>query len=137
VWTTRPPPTIAAPTNLVATAVSGTQINLSWTDNAANETGYKIERSTDGVNFYALAGTGVNGHSYSNTGLTAGKKYYYRVYAVNTTDRSGFSNVANAVTTTGTPTVPATPTGLSAAPASSSQINLAWADNSSNETGFR
>src|SRR5207253_3069049 len=75
--------------------------------------------------------------SYSNTGLTAGKKYYYRVYAVNTTDRSGFSNVANAVTTTGTPTVPATPTGLGAAPASSTQINLTWLDNASNETGYR
>jgi hypothetical protein len=137
VWTTSPPPTIAAPTNLVATAISGTQINLTWTDNAVNETGYKIERSTDGTNFYALAGTGVNGHSYSNTGLTAGKKYFYRVYAVNTTDRSGFSNVANAVTPTGTPTVPATPSGLAAAPASSTQINLTWSDNSSNETGFR
>src|SRR5512143_2206920 len=34
----------AAPTNLVATVVSKNQVNLSWTDNAANEDGFRIER---------------------------------------------------------------------------------------------
>jgi len=39
---------VAAPTNLSTSAVSSSQINLQWTDNATNETGYSVERSTDG-----------------------------------------------------------------------------------------
>jgi hypothetical protein len=137
IWTGGTPATLNAPNDLVATSISGTQINIAWTDNNTAESGYKIERSTDGVNFYPQAGTGVNGHSYSNTGLTAGKKYYYRVYAVNSTGgRSGFSNVASAVT--GTVSNPlGAPTGLAASASSSSQINLSWADNSTAETSFR
>jgi hypothetical protein len=138
VWTTSPPPTLAAPSNLTTTVISGTQINIAWTDNANNETGYKVERSTDGVNFSILSGTNIDGHSYNNTGLTAGKKYYYRVYATNTNGNSAFSNVASAVTGTGTgSTTPAAPTTLVASPVSTTQINLTWTDNSNNETGFR
>src|SRR5207237_1362107 len=37
----------AAPTGLVATAASQTTIRLTWTDNSSNETGFKIERSTN------------------------------------------------------------------------------------------
>ena len=39
-----PPP--AAPSGLSATAVSSSQINLSWTDNSSDETGFKLERKT-------------------------------------------------------------------------------------------
>jgi fibronectin type 3 domain-containing protein len=127
----------ADPTGLVAAAVSGTQVNLTWADNATNESGYKIERSTDGMTFYPLAGTGVNGTRYSNTGLTAGKKYYYRVFAYNAGGNSAYSNVASAVTGT-TPTNPlAAPTNLAAVAAGSTQINLTWADNATAETGYR
>jgi predicted phage tail protein len=94
-----PPGVPAAPTSLAlakSTSVVNS-INLSWHDNAANETGYKIERSTDGVNFSPLAGGGVNMTFYRNTTLTPGKRYYYRVYAVNAAGRSAFSNVASLV----------------------------------------
>jgi hypothetical protein len=126
----------ADPTNLVAVSVSGTQVNITWTDNATNEVGYKIERSTDGRTFYPQAGTGVNGKGYVNTGLTPGKRYYYRVYAYNGSGNSGFSNVASAVTgTTSNPM--AAPSNLGAVAVSSSQINLSWADNATAETGYR
>ena len=50
-----------APTNLVTTAVSTNQINLSWTDNANNETGFKIERKTGAGGTYGqIATTGAN-----------------------------------------------------------------------------
>jgi hypothetical protein len=143
---TKPPPppptgTPAAPTNLTATAsttATGT-ISLKWNDNASNESGYKVERSTDGANFYPLAGTGVNGTSNTNTGLTPGRRYYYRVYAWNAQGNSDYSNIASAVAgqSTPPPTTPAAPTGLTASAASTSQINLAWTDNATNETGYR
>src|SRR5437879_4982668 len=48
-----PPPTNApaAPTNLVANAISGSQISLSWSDTSDNEAGFKLERSTNGTSF--------------------------------------------------------------------------------------
>jgi hypothetical protein len=152
IWNTAPPPppppgVPAAPTSLTATAISGTQINIAWTDNATNESGYKIERSTDGTNFYALAATGVNGKSYQNTGLSAGRRYYYRVYAINAAGRSSFSNVGSAVTLTTTPPPPPPPpSGAPAAPTSlvltrsasvANEIDLKWLDNATNETGYK
>jgi hypothetical protein len=138
VFNDSPVPTLAAPTNLVATVISGTQINLTWTDNANNETGYKIERATDGVHFSILSGTGLNGHAYNNTGLTAGKQYFYRVYAQNSNGNSAYSNVASGITGTGgTPTTPATPTNLGASATGTSSIHVSWSDIASNETGYR
>lgn len=138
VWTTSRPPTLAAPTNLVATVISGTQINVTWTDNASNETGYKIERATDGVHFSILGGTGLDGHAYNNTNLTAGKQYFYRVYAINSNGNSAYSNIASGITGTGgTPTTPASPTSLAASATGTSSIHLSWSDNANNETGYR
>ncbi len=123
------------PSNLTATAVSSSQINLAWTDNSSNETGFKIERSTDGTNFGQIATVGSNVTSYSNTGLTASTLFYYRVRANNAAGDSNFSNTANA-TTQGTITV-AAPTNLIATAASKTKIKLAWTDNSNNEQGFK
>ena len=62
----------AAPTKLSATAVSGSQINLAWTDNASNESSYQVQRSLDGVSFSTVATLAANSTSYSDTGLSAG-----------------------------------------------------------------
>jgi hypothetical protein len=40
-----------APTNLTLTVVSSSQINLSWSDNSDNETGFKIERKIEGGSY--------------------------------------------------------------------------------------
>ncbi len=125
----------AAPSNLTATAVSSSQINLAWTDNSSDETGFQIERSTDGANFGQIAALGAGVTSYQNSGLAPGTTYWYRVRAVNSGGNSPYSNVATAATPSGSP--PAAPSGLTAAAVSRTQINLAWTDNSSNETGFR
>ncbi len=48
----------AAPTNLVATLQTGPQVSLTWRDNATNETGFVVERSSDnGVTFTPLPTT--------------------------------------------------------------------------------
>jgi uncharacterized protein (TIGR02145 family) len=76
------------PTSLTGTVVLQTQINLSWTDNSTNETGFKIERRTGSAN-YAVVGT-VNQDilSFSDTGLTPSTTYTYRVYAYNAVGNS-------------------------------------------------
>src|SRR5207249_810171 len=73
----------SAPTSLTATAASSSQINLAWTDNANNETGLKIERSPDGVNFTQITTVGANVTTYPDTGLAPTTHYYYRVRATN------------------------------------------------------
>ena len=73
-----------APSNLSSTAASASQINLSWTDNSSNESGFKIERKTDVNGAYAqVAVAGPNATSYSNTGLSGSTTYFYRVRAFN------------------------------------------------------
>jgi len=88
----------AAPTSLTATPVSRSQINLTWADNSSNETGFKIERSTNNRTFTQIATVGANATSYSNTGLSRSTTYYYRVRATNTAGNSGYSNTDSAKT---------------------------------------
>jgi hypothetical protein len=92
----------AAPSGLSAATVSSSKINLSWTDNANNETGFKVERKTGSGGTYAQIGTtGAGVTTYNDTGLTAGTSYYYRVRATNAAGDSSYSADAN--TTTSTP----------------------------------
>jgi fibronectin type 3 domain-containing protein len=98
---TAPP---AAPTNLTATAVSGSQIDLSWNDNSNNEDGFQVEISTDGVNFSPLATASANATAYSAVGLQPSTTYSFRVRAFNSVGPSDYTNVASTPTTNGTNT---------------------------------
>lgn len=125
----------AAPSNLRATAVGSSIISLSWNDNSNNETGFKIYRSTEAIlGFEQIATTSANTTISMNTGLNSDTKYYYRVKAYNSAGNSNYSNTANATTLA---VLPAAPSHLTATAASTTQINLAWRDNSNNETGFK
>lgn len=89
----------ADPSDLVATATSSSSIRLSWTDRSSNEAGFRIERSTSATTgFYWIATTKANVASYSDSHLTAGTTYSYRVRATNSAGSSGYSNVASATT---------------------------------------
>lgn len=89
----------AAPTNLVATASSKSRINLSWSDNSSDETGFVIERSPGGTSsFSPIHTTSANATSYSDSGLQCGTVYYYRVQATSASGSSDYSNTANATT---------------------------------------
>jgi len=100
VQVTTPAPTPpAAPSNLSAAAVSGSQINLSWADNSNNEDGFKIERSPNGSSSWIEVGAvNANVTAFQDTGLACNTTYYYRVYAHNAAGNSGYSNVALATT---------------------------------------
>jgi fibronectin type 3 domain-containing protein len=126
--TTGPP---AAPSALTATAASATQINLAWTNNAINQTGYKVERSVDNVTFAQIGTTGASATTYSDPNLAPKTLYYYRVRATNSSGDSAYSNVSSATTLPDT-TPPTAPSNLKATAASSTQINLSWTASTDN-----
>src|SRR5207247_6345666 len=119
----------SSPTGLTATALSSSQINLSWAAPADNGgsviTGYKIERSTDGGSTWStiVSNSGSTATTYSDIGLMHGTTYTYRVYAINSVGMSSPSSTASATTLA---VAPSPPTGLTATAVSSSQINLSW-----------
>ncbi|MDP2920738.1 MAG: PKD domain-containing protein, partial [Candidatus Omnitrophota bacterium] len=90
----------AAPTALTASAISQTQINLDWTDNSYNETGFKVERKKEGdAEFTEISGNvPADSVSYVDKDLNPATKYIYRVRAYNTAGYSGYSNTADATT---------------------------------------
>jgi len=108
----------ATPTGLAASAANA-QVTVSWTA-VTGGTSYNLYRSTtqggEGTTAYK---TGVTSTSYTDTGLTDGSTYYYKVAAVNTAGTSGQSSEIS-----GKPFVQA-PTGLKATPGST-QVSLSW-----------
>src|SRR3989475_11040621 len=122
---------VPPPTNLTATAVSSSEIHLSWTAPTGVGlvvTGYEIERSTDGGSTWPptplVANTGSTATTYSDTGgLTHTTTYTYRVHTVTAIGTSFPSDTASATTFA---VAASPPTGLVATAASSSQIGLTW-----------
>jgi hypothetical protein len=124
VATATAPTAPAAPSGLAAGAGAFQQVNLSWTDNAGNETGFAIERSTDNIVFSPLTTLGANVTSYIDSAVSAGQTYYYRVFATNGVGSSLASNVASA-------TVAAAPMG----PSISADIGAVGAAGSMTKSG--
>lgn len=122
-----------SPTNLTATAVSETQINLAWgvsTDNVGVAE-YRVERcqGANCTNFTQIATSSTT--SFNNTGLSAATSYNYRVRAVDAAGNfSGYSNTASAATPDNT--APTPPTSLVGEPVSETQINLSWTASTDN-----
>jgi hypothetical protein len=93
--TTLPAPPPA--TVVTATPSSSSEIALSWTD-VDGETGYRIERSTDGVTWNEIGTAGADVTTYTDGGLTPATTYFYRVFATNLSGDSPASEVAPATT---------------------------------------
>jgi hypothetical protein len=98
-------PTVSqSPTNLAASTISLSQINLSWTagnNGGSAITGYKVERSTDGGTTWStiVDNTGSTATTYSDTGLSPSTACTYRVSAINSVGTSQPSNTSSATTT--------------------------------------
>jgi hypothetical protein len=122
-----------APTSLTAQVTSVSSVKLRWLDNCGNESAYQVQRSTDaGATWSTVATLPAGSITFTNTGLTTGASYVYRVRARNGTLASAWSNRA----TVGLK-APAAASALTAGRASSTAIALSWLDNSTNETGFK
>ena len=89
-----------AATDLTASAVSATSIQLAWNDNSANEEGFKIERRLGETGTWGqIASLPANTVSFTDTGLAADNAYYYRVRSYNASNGdSHYSNEAHAIT---------------------------------------
>src|SRR5882672_1031017 len=102
-WAPSPDP----PSNLVASAVSTSQINLNWADNSGNEDGFKIER-WNGGSYSQINTVGANVTTYADSGLAASTTYSYRIRAYNSAGDSSYSNESSATTLTPPPPPPPT-----------------------------
>ena len=122
-----------APSNLVATAVSPTQINLTWTaatDNVA-VTSYRVMRGST----QAGVSTGTN---FNDTNLTPDTVYNYTVVAIDAAGNLSAAAARSARTLVDS-TAPAAPTNVVATAVSPTQINLTWTAATDNVgvTGYR
>ncbi|MGH7601743.1 MAG: FG-GAP-like repeat-containing protein, partial [bacterium] len=86
---------INAPGNLAATVQNNNTVQLTWQDNSDNEEGFKIERQIGSGNWNEIATTGANIKSYTDTGLTGGQAYSYRVRTYLLLANSDYSNEAS------------------------------------------
>ncbi len=125
------PPTV--PTNLAATAVSSSQINLTWTASTDNVavTGYRIFRNDVEVGTSPTT-------SFSDPGLTQYTTYTYKVTAYDAMSNESAQSTP-AGTTTWDGQAPTVPTNLSATPISSTRIDLTWTASTDNAgvTGYK
>jgi hypothetical protein len=95
-----------APSALAATVTAGVTgvVNLSWTDNANNETGFTLQRATNAAFTTGLVSTAIPGANassigkYQLTGLKKGAVLYFRVQATNTVGGSSWTSTVTPVT---------------------------------------
>ncbi len=90
---------VIRPADLIAeTVIQTDRIKLTWSDRSNDETAFEIWRSISADGPYSLVNTtGANINTYTNIGLTANTRYFYKVRAVNGATNSIFSNTAKAL----------------------------------------
>ena len=134
----------AAPSNVVVTnSIGGAGVSdyddtlsVSFTDNSTNEQGFVLERSTDQATWKNIAtlpvetGTGTV-VQYFDAGLALDTEYYYRVCSYNTAGDSAF------VDSNGYATAPVAASNLRTTNTTTTEIDLAWQDNSHYETAYQ
>jgi PKD repeat protein len=88
-----------APSMLSAMAISASQVQLTWVDNAIEDDSYTVEGSPDGSTGWTVIATlPGDSTSYFDVGLVGESTYYYRVFASNGLGDSAFSNIVSVTT---------------------------------------
>lgn len=118
------------PTGLTGKPSGDRKIDLSWTDNS-DETGFVIERKTDGGSYSVIYTTGPNTRYYQDRNLNENTFYTYRVKAVTSNNTSDYSNEVRVAAS-----YFVAPSDLYAEAFSESEISLTWKDNAVNETNY-
>jgi fibronectin type 3 domain-containing protein len=116
-------PIPAVPTNFKAASASYSSIKTSWTA-VSGASGYEVYRATSSTGTYSLVGKTTTATSFTNTGLSTNKVYYFKVKAyrmVGTTKvYSGYTTAVSAKP------IPSVPTNFKAARYSSTSIKTTW-----------
>ena len=118
---------------MTAQGTTASTADISWTENADNEDGFRLLRSLS--EDFSNADTieiESDTESYTDQNLEANTKYYYKIQAFNGNVSSEFSNVVN----TSTNNQLISPSELRADPITPTQIDISWKDNSSDEEKF-
>ena len=133
---------VAAASNVTATVVTDQRIDVRWSDNSDNETSFELHRSQAGPTgaFAVVATTSRNVVLHADVHVAPGTQYCYAIRAARLSGKqtayATLSNVACVTIPTGDPAVPDAPSNLAAVATTSTQVDLAWTDNSAVETGF-
>lgn len=124
----------AVPTSVGGSALSRTSIQVTWTDASNNEAGFRVERAAiGGTSWTPLGGTAANQASFTDSSLTCGTSYRYRVKSYN----GNGTSAASTEKTLTTQSCIYPPSGLTATTLSATQIRLNWTDTNTSETGYR
>lgn len=119
------------PENLSAQAFSSAGIEIRWSDESDNESGFNVERRAVGTSSWISVGSvGMNFEHYLDIGLNCETSYEYRVQAYNQEGTSNYSGIVSAATYL------CTPSDFSYEAISQSRIRLQWADNSQWEENY-
>ncbi len=84
----------ATPSNIIATSTNSQSVNITWVDNATNESGFRVERAVDGKSFQSITNLPPNSTSFQDIAISASTTYRYRIIAVNQTGDSAPSSEA-------------------------------------------
>ena len=86
------------PEHAQATAADG-QIEITWADISSDETGYRIERSSEGLPFLKIGEAAANTTSFTDNTAAPGDTYTYRVAAMTSDGYSTFSKTESVLIT--------------------------------------
>ena len=123
------------PYNLAVTRIFHNSITLSWSDNASNDSGFRVLRSLSPDGPSTSINLGPNSTSYTDNNLAANTSYFYRVQAFNGTFDADPS-IQISTLTLAAPAAPAAPSSLAVTSYNTTSARLIWADNSTNEDAF-
>ena len=128
---------VPAPSNLKVAEYSNSAIKLTWTK-APDVTGYYVYRSTDGKKYSKIKTLKASTTAYTNTSLTAGKKYYYSIASYKNTSTGAVaigpkSSAVNALTISSSKL--SYPSGFAVKEVATDAIKLVW-NKSSNASGY-
>jgi hypothetical protein len=120
----------AAPiASLTATAASATQIDLAWSDDVGNETGWEVHRSTTGSSgaFVLLTSYGANVVRHSDVGLASLTEYCYKVRSYRNTGKTTYGSFSTTACATTPPVPRPAPPGITnVMPVASTAVQVDW-----------